>query len=515
MQNTCKPKILIVDDEKSLRTGTKRLLESEGCQVDAAENGNEGITLGTSIDYDIAIIDLKMPDTDGITVMREIMKIYPHTICLIATGYASYDTAIEAAKEGAFDYIPKPFSSEEILQKVKEGFYKRQLLLETEKLKKEREERFLEVAFEKTRLNTVINSISDGLLVINKQGQAVLYNPSVLKLLHLDNIIIEDYIVDKLHPEVAGQLNKILSAQQFELKSYSAQFNLNYEHKIYVEATSSPVPHPDGSLAGVVIVFKDITELKELEILKSQFVSMVSHELKSPISAVLGFLKLFSEHDIVLTEKQKQDYILRSQGRLEGLLKMINDLLDISRLEMKKIKREIQPIDISDSLHLVIELFRRELNEKEIILTINNKENIPSIYADEEEISRILINLVSNAIKYNKYRGTIDISVYSASNYVIFEIKDSGIGMKPAEKEKLFQEFFRAKNELTKSINGTGLGLSIVKRIMDFYSGKIEVESEFGKGTSLKLFFPLRNLFSKEEKEKISILNETKSNYNK
>ncbi len=508
MQNNRKPKVLIVDDEKALRAGTKRLLESEGYEVDTAENGAEGIKLGTSCDYDIALIDLKMPDIDGIQVLQKIIKAFPNTVCIIATGYASYETAIEAAKIGAFSYIPKPFSPEEIFQKLKEAFYKRQILLEAEKLKKERGERLLEVAFEKTRLNTIINSITDGLLVVNKEGQAVLYNPSALKYLQLDNIKIEEYILDKLHPEITGLINKILSTQKFEHKSYSTQIDLNREHQIFVEATSSPVPLPNGSLAGVVVVIKDITGLKKLEILKSQFVSMVSHELKAPIAAVYGYLKLFSDESIVITKEQEKNYILRSQGRLDSLLKMVNDLLDISRMEMKKVNREIKALKILPIINSVIELFQNELKGKEIFLKLNSSENIPFIYADNDEITRVITNLISNAIKYNRPGGTININLDSTASYLSIEITDTGIGMKQQEKEKLFQEFFRAKNEMTRDINGTGLGLSIVKRIIDFYAGKIEVESEFGKGTSFKINLPLRSGMFKTEKEGQIVLNE-------
>ena len=107
-------KILIVDDEKGLRLGTKRLLEKEGFEVVAAENGTEGIAFGTSTEFDAAIIDMKMPDFDGITVLKEIIKKYPNTVCFIATAYASYETAIESTRVGAFSYIPKPFSPEEL-----------------------------------------------------------------------------------------------------------------------------------------------------------------------------------------------------------------------------------------------------------------------------------------------------------------------------------------------------------------------------------------------------------------
>ncbi|MBZ0198580.1 MAG: response regulator [Ignavibacteriaceae bacterium] len=490
MDKSDKPKVLIVDDEKGLRVGTKRLLELEGYKVDAAENGTEGIALGTKTEYDLAIIDLKMPDIDGIEVLKEIINVYPNTICFIATAYASYETAIESTKIGAYSYIPKPFLPDELLFQLKKGYNRRLLLVESEKWRSERETRLLEVAFEKTRLNTIINSITDGVLVVNKAGEAVLFNPSALKYLQLDVIRIEENIIDKLHPEIALLITKILEDENSNQKSYSAQVDVLTNYELFIEATSSPVPHPDGTLAGVVVVIKNITELKKIEHLKSQFVSMVSHELKAPIAAVYGYLKLFTDGTVKISDEQRQNFIMRSQLRLDSLLKMVNDLLDISRIEMKAVHREIREINLQVVLEGIIELFQLKLKDKDLTVTASYAVKCPSIKADNDEITRLFTNIVSNAIKYNKVGGEINITVKNLDSYNIVEIKDSGIGMRQEEKEKLFQEFFRAKNEYTKNISGTGLGLSIVKRIADSYAGKIEVESEYNNGTLFRVYLP-------------------------
>jgi PAS domain S-box-containing protein len=493
MDNIYKPTVLIVDDEKGLRLGVKRLLSGEGYNVTSAENGSEGIRLGTSQEFDLAIIDLKMPDIDGLEVLKRIREKYPNTVCFIATAYASYETAIKSTKIGAQSYIPKPFTPEELLQHLKEGYSKRLILLEAEKWQREREDRLLEVAFEKTRLNTIINSLTDGVLVINKDGLAVLFNPAALHFLELDKIIVEEYILDKLHPEILELINKFLKSVSPDIKSYSIQLEVKPKHEFFIEATASPVYHPDNKLAGVAVVFKDITEFKRIELIKSQFVSMVSHELKAPIAAVYGFLKLFNDDSIMLTDEQRKEYENRSMVRLDGLLKMVNDLLDISRMELKTVKREIKEINIPDIIQSVLELLQIEIGNKNLGVNLIIEENIHTIYADADEINRLFTNLISNAIKYNNERGLISIKVNTTGNFVVTEIKDSGIGLKEEEKAKLFSEFFRAKNEKTKNIGGTGLGLSIVKRIVDSYSGKIEVDSKYGEGTMFRIYLPYTN----------------------
>lgn len=492
MSSEDKPKVLVVDDEDSLRMGVKRLLELEGYQVDTAENGTEGIRKGSEGDYDIAVIDLKMPDIGGIDVLKNLREKRPNTVYFIATAFASYDTAVQATKLGADGYIPKPFTSEELYHNLETGYKKRKLIIEAERLRQDRERRLLEVHFERTRLNTIINSLADGVLVVNKEGQAVLYNPAALKYLQLDEINIEEYIINKLPPEISVIINQYLYAKSYNPNSYSAQVELKPDHQLFAEVTCSPVPHADKSLAGVVTVIKDITEFKRVESLKSQFVSMVAHELKAPIAATLGFINILTNKNMNISEEQKTDFLNRSTVRLNGLLNMVNDLLDISRLEMRTNVREIKELDVKEIVQDVLNLFQFEIEKKNLIVEFNIVEPLVKLNADQTEIQRLITNLVSNSIKYNRENGKIEINLSCSSNYIILKVRDSGIGLKEQEKNKLFSEFFRAKNEYTKNIHGTGLGLSLVKRIVDSYSGKIEVESEYGVGTEFQVYIPFK-----------------------
>jgi signal transduction histidine kinase len=218
---------------------------------------------------------------------------------------------------------------------------------------------------------------------------------------------------------------------------------------------------------------------------------MVSHELKAPIAAVYGFLKLFNDDSIQLSPEQRKDYEIRSMIRLDGLLKMVNDLLDISRMELKTVHREIKKVCLHEIISSILELFQIDISKKGLQVVFEKDNTAHCINADSDEISRLFTNLISNAIKYNREQGIITINLYQSDNYIVTEIKDSGIGLKPEDRQKLFSEFFRAKNEKTKNISGTGLGLSIVKRIVDSYSGRIEVDSEFGEGSTFKIFLPL------------------------
>ncbi len=495
MQEAAAVNIILIDDEEALRNAVKRILQGEGYHVETAANGTDGISLATAKDFDLAVIDLKMPDINGIEVLREIRKKRPYTICFIATAYASYETAIEATKLGADGYILKPFSPEELIQQLSKGIEKRKLLLETERLRKEREESLLEVAFERTRLKTIINSLRDGVVVINKNGESVYCNQASLSLLNIPYMPIGIPIIEHFPAEIISLLDVNFLKEERQENSFTIEINTDVEKEIYIEATISPVKQPDGTLAGVVLVLKNITEFKKLELLKSQFVSMVAHELKAPIAATIGFLDILTKPEIKVEEAQKTDFLKRSRFRLDSLLLMINDLLDISRMEMHKVTREIKELALEDVINETLALLKIDIEKKHLQIVSPAAEKKISIRADQNELQRLFLNLLSNAVKYNKESGSITISIKEDGISVIIQISDTGIGLKPEEKNKLFTEFFRAKNERTKNIHGTGLGLSIVKRIVESYDGKIECQSTFGDGSTFTLYFPrIQNL---------------------
>ncbi|MCX7876326.1 MAG: response regulator [Melioribacteraceae bacterium] len=486
-----KKNILIVDDEKSLRAATQLLLEEEGYSVVSADCGTTGIEIGTSNEFDIAVIDLKMPDVDGIEVLSNIKSKFPNTICFIATAYASYETAIEATRKGAFGYIPKPFSPEELIYNIEQGIKQRNLVLEAERLKKEREERLLEIANEKSRLNTILKTINDGVLVINLDGQLTYFNYAALRYLNILDFKIGDKVIQKLPNEIIELYDKIISSEKFLIKTYTKQIEILPNNELVIEAAVTPIANPDGSLAGIVIILSNITQFKKIELIKSQFVSMVAHELKTPIAAVQGFINIILDESLNISDEQKKEYLQRSSVRLKSLTDLVNDLLDISRMELKTKQREIENVNISDVINSTIQFLELEIKKKNITIDKNIQENLPSIKADINEITRVFTNLLSNAIKYNKDDGSIYITSHQENNFLIIKVRDTGIGMKPEEKEKLFNEFYRAKNEKTRNISGTGLGLSIVKKIVESYYGKIEVDSVFGYGTTFTIHLPI------------------------
>jgi len=485
------PKILIVEDEKGLRLGTQKLLVRKGYSVVTAENGTEGVKKSLESDFDLVLIDLKMPDIDGLEVLKTIKTNKPTTVCFIITAYASYETAIEATRLGAFNYILKPFTPEELLHQIEKGYKQRKLLLEAEELRNERERNLLAIAHEKSRLNTIIESISSGVLLINKEGKVVYFNRACLNKLQFEKIEIADYILNRLPNKITELVKKLFIKNSIE-KSYTTEVEILPEGTLIIEATCSPVPYPDGTLAGVVIVLKNITGLKKIENLKSQFVSMVAHELKTPMAAVLGYLDILVDPSLQIPTEKRIEYLSRSALRLKGSLELVNDLLDISRMETNVKLREIEDIDIREIVSQAIEISELEIKKKELVLESNIQKDLPILKMDKTEITKIINNLISNAVKYNKENGKITINSFTKNNLVVIEIEDTGIGLREKDRERLFEQFFRVKNKYTRSISGTGLGLSIVKRLVEANHGNISVESEYDKGSKFVINFPFK-----------------------
>lgn len=223
-----------------------------------------------------------------------------------------------------------------------------------------------------------------------------------------------------------------------------------------------------------------------------QFLSVLSHELKSPINAIEGYLKLMQDKQAGEEIDNYREMIDRSLERIKGMRSLISDLLDLTRMESGEKTRNLRKMDIVEIAKSVIDSFEPMATQKNIRIELDSDDNI-YMNADKNEIEIILNNLVSNAVKYNKEDGKVFITMKQTEDQVVVEVEDTGIGMKEEDQQLLFQDFVRIKNTQTKFIPGSGLGLSIAKKMVDLYKGDIQVESEPDKGTKFTVTFPIED----------------------
>lgn len=486
-------KILVVDDEAGIRRGCDRVLRSEGYHVLLAEGGEPGLQLlGQDPQIDLALVDLRMPGMSGFDFIQQARAIAPETVFVVITAYATLEAAVEATKRGAYDFIAKPFAPDDLLRIVNRALERVNLIRQRNRLEAERKQRMLELSTEQTRLRTVVDCMTDGVLVCNAEQILVLYNPAALRLLHRtpsgpDPVPLRGVLG---HPELV----EMIETASGEQTRRSNEFRLaRPSGEEWILANVAPVLEPERQrLLGTVTVVRDITALKRIEQVKAQFVNMVAHELRAPLAAVDGFLSVLQEGYAQDPAKQ-QEFLGRSRRRIHALVDLVGDLLEVSRMETGTVRREIGLQRIDEVLDEVFGLMQPLAEPSGVCMEKRIAEGLPSVEADREELIRLVGNLLSNAIKYNKPNGRVSVSAEQDGPFVRLRIADTGIGIGEEGQKRLFSEFFREKRSEARHVTGTGLGLSIVKSIVDFYQGRVEVASEIGKGSTFTLWLPFRH----------------------
>ena len=220
-----------------------------------------------------------------------------------------------------------------------------------------------------------------------------------------------------------------------------------------------------------------------------EFLSVLAHELKAPLAAVEGYLFQLRDHTKGDSLEPYEPQVDRMLIRLDGMKKLIFDLLDLTRIESGQKERDLSDVDLVDVARGVLETMQPEAGQRGVKMELHASGKV-RVRADRSELEIILNNLVSNAVKYNHDEGRVDVTVESSGDHVAIRVKDTGIGMSPEEVGRLFREFVRIKNKKTRNILGSGLGLSIVRKLVDLYGGEISVESRPGEGASFLITLP-------------------------
>lgn len=487
------PRLLVVDDEFGMRDAISRIFTAEGYAVDTAADGGEGIAKGLATEYDVVLLDLKMPVADGIEVLRALKQRYPSTECIMMTAYTSLDTAIEATRLGTYTYLPKPFTPDQITFDVGRALEKRRLTLEALHLRAEQERRLLEIHLEQSRLRTIINAINDAVFVSNLDEQLVLMNPQTRALFRFPAVVNAGTALGALLPaEVLDHIRDTAAKMADGVTMVTREWVMRPPLELVVVMKTVPLRDAGGQLLGYVTTVQDVTDLKRLDQQKSEFVSMVAHELKAPLAAISGYIDTM--HGALLGQELAayQTMLARSSDRLRSLVDLINDLLSISRTELGTARREVVRVDVRAAVASCVEFLRQEMDKRSLSFEDAIDAGVTCVDADRDEFQRVLTNLLSNAIKYNRDGGTVRVAARRDGDLIEIAVADTGIGMRPEERAQLFRQFYRAKNELTRSIPGTGLGLSIVKSIVESWHGSIDVESEYGTGTRFIIRMPQR-----------------------
>jgi PAS domain S-box-containing protein len=346
---------------------------------------------------------------------------------------------------------------------------------------------YLSAQLGRQRLEAILSSTPDPVLVTDHKNRLLLANPAAVVLLGDENDPISGMALEEIIKQ--EELLKLL--QDGDLSEEPQSIEVGFpDNRIYY-ATASPVL-ADGQVMGRVCVLSDITQFKELDALKSEFVANVSHDLRSPLTLMRGYatmLQMVGE----LNETQT-GYINKIVTGVENMSRLVNNLLDLGRIEAG-VGLQLEMVPMVDITRQVTETLHIQAIQKQIDLSLNlPKNSMPLVEADQALLHQAIYNLVDNAIKYTETGGKVNVIVKEDSEMAIFEVRDTGIGISPVDLPRLFERFYRAVGRKSRQQKGSGLGLTIVKSIAERHGGNIRVDSQLGKGSKFVLSIPLRQL---------------------
>jgi PAS domain S-box-containing protein len=371
---------------------------------------------------------------------------------------------------------PHPFSEEEVRFMVTLAGYASLAAANTHL--------YLSTEVARQRLSAILASTPDPVLVTNEKNQLLLANPAAWRVLGVGVEWDEGIPIERVISQ--PELLRLLRSQGEEKRSANVTLP---DGRVYYSTGSSILA--DGKRVGRVCVMRDITQLKQLDTLKSEFVATVSHDLRSPLTLIRGYASML---DMVgdLNEQQVS-YIEKIVSGVDDMAALVNNLLDLGRIEAG-VDLQLEKVSVRQVVERAVKALQDQAIQKRVFLSIDIPEHsLPPVEADPALLLQALQNLLDNAIKFTEPGGQVQISVSTRQEQIIFQVRDTGIGIAPVDQARLFEKFYRGAQYMGKQPRGSGLGLAIVKSIAERHGGRVWVQSQLGKGSIFYLAIPLKN----------------------
>ncbi len=366
-----------------------------------------------------------------------------------------------------------------------------------EKLQEYEESNLSKIMLEKKRIETLINNMSDPVIGLDEKERVIFINQEALKVLNLNEKECVNLFIDEIAPnnDLLKKLAQNLSTTQEETNAKREPLKIfldakeSYFEKQVLHISLLPTGEEKTRLVGHVIVLRNVTEYKEIDFAKTNFIAAVSHELKTPISSIQMSVQLLENKRIGDLNEEQAQLLDGIQEDATRLLEITGELLNITQIESGNIQLSIIPVEVKELISYATNALKVQAEQKHIQFAIECPDSIPKVQADNEKTAWVLTNLISNAVRYSYENSTIYLSVKENDAQVQISVKDSGMGIAPEYKEKIFNRYFRVPGTQKE---GNGLGLSISKEFIEAQGGQIGVESEIGEGStfrvSLKIF---------------------------
>jgi len=419
----------------------------------------------------------------GVRVAKELIDRFPTLPILIYSEKAKPELIKGILGLGLSGYISPPLSTEDVVDAVENSlrnahrvgdWLRREVKRTTASLKK----RAQISETERSRLELVFNNIHDSVMILDEEKNILLLNPAMCRTFGLDaKTAIGKPVLDVLtHPDLLALVTRT-----------ETQDPLNYHE----------VSFPDGRVGnaqltaiyevGFAITMQDITYLKEMDRIRSEFVHTVSHDLRSPLTSVMGYSELV-ERVGPLNENQR-DFLNRIRDGIQHITSLVNDLLDLGNVEAG-FDTQRQFVQLEGILRYTLDMLQGQIKSKRLKVHTDIARSLPALRANPIRLRQVLDNVVGNAIKYSNANGEVKIAIHAEGDQVILQVTDEGLGIPPTDQQYIFDKFYRGSN-ISPEVEGSGLGLAIVKSIVENHQGRIWVESAVGKGSSFFIVLPV------------------------
>lgn len=474
--------ILIALEDSPILNLMERVLRAINYETAVAKNTQALARVLQENSPALLLIGEKYDGHDGLKIAKEIHERFPTMPFLIYTEKARPELIKSIFRLGMGGYLSPPLSTDDIVDAVESGIKNAQrvgdwLRREVRRTTASLQKRAQISEAERARLEAVFNNIQDCVMIIDRENRVILINPAMCRTFGLDaSAVIGKPVLDVIaHPDMRSLLSRT-----------DLNDPLQYHEVSFADGRVGNAQLTEIADIGRALTMQDITYLKEMDRMRSEFVHTVSHDLRSPLTSVIGYTELV-ERAGTLNDLQR-DFLNRIQASVQQITSLINDLLDIGSIEAGFDTRR-EYIQLEGILRYTLDMLQGQIKSKHLVVKTNISPALPALRANPIRLRQVMDNVVGNAIKYSYPDGEINISIHAEGEQLILQVTDAGPGIPVADQPRIFDKFYRGSN--ISEVEGSGLGLAIVKTIVESHQGRIWVESVEGKGSTFIIVLPI------------------------
>jgi PAS domain S-box-containing protein len=470
-------RVLIVDDDVALLEALPETLRlrMNGIHIDTSASAADALERIEANEYDAIVSDIKMPGMDGLALLSEIKRRSPKTPTLLITGHGEHDLAVQALRGGAYDFVAKPIDRDYFVASLERAIDMRRLdrQVEEQKLALERHARVLE-------------HVGDGIFLVDEEGIVRLWNPAAEGV---TGIPAGDVVGRPASDAVPGwqTIASLVPIERAATPGASRAETLPIEvggRELWL--SFSAVEFSEG----VVYAFRDLTTERVIDALKDEFVTTMSHEVRTPLAAIYGASMTLGRTDLELEGDDRRRLLDVIASESDRLARIVNEILLANHIDSGRLRlmtESVKPREVADA----VADSARSYAPDSVRIDVSAPDDLPTLPADADRLRQVLTNLVENAIKYSPDGGGIELSVEALDDRMRFAVRDEGLGIPSSEHERIFTKFYRLDPDLTRGVGGTGLGLYICRELVRRMDGHIWVTSRPGDGSTFVVDLPL------------------------